>query len=100
MNMLESRPSLGALVLINKDVTKSFVALKVHNARTISPKDCLKLTFAQQGHISNMIRAFNDDFVRPDAATGFMIFTRSFKFTAIRHEGGIFVRHHADAPVA
>src|SRR5262245_36738758 len=99
MNVLESRPGLGALVLINKDVSKSSVASKVRNASTIGPKDCFKLTFAQQGHISYMIRAFNNDFVHTDTTTDLVVPTSSLKSTAIWHEGGIFVRDNADGPV-
>src|SRR5215831_8078219 len=109
MNMFESRPGLGALVLINEDVSKSSVASKLPNASTIGPKDCFKLTFAQQGHIGYMIRAFNNDFVHADATTDLVAPISSVKSTAIWHESGIhesgihesgiFVRDHADGPV-
>src|SRR4030095_1066526 len=99
MNMFESRPRLGALVLVNKDVAKSSVISKFHNTITIGPKDCFKLTFAKQGHIGYMMRAFNNDFVRTGAATGLVNLSSSLKSTAIRHEGGILVRHHADGPL-
>src|SRR5262245_463279 len=99
MYMLESRPGLGALVLINKDVSKSSFASKVRNASTIGPKDCFKLTFAQQGHIGYMIRSLNHVFVHDDATTHLVAPISSLKSTAIWHEGGIFVRDHADGPV-
>src|SRR5262249_30392000 len=98
MHMLESRPGLGALVLINKNVSKSSVVSKVGNASTISPKNCFKLTFAQQGHIGYMIRAFNDDLVHTDATTDLVVLISRLKSTAIWHECGIFVCHHADSP--
>src|SRR5215510_9867001 len=98
MNMFESSPGLGALVLTNKDVSKSSVASKLRNASTISPKDCFKLTFAQQGHIGYMIRAFNNDFVHADATTDLVAPISNVKSTAIWHESGIFVRDHADGP--
>src|SRR5215510_7508262 len=99
MHMLEGRPGLGALVLVNKDVSKSSFASKVRNASTIGPNDCFKLTFAQQGHIGYMIRAFNNDFVHTDATTDLLAPISSLKSTAIWHEGGVFVRDHADGPV-
>src|SRR5215813_6374836 len=98
MNVFESRPSLAALVLVNKDVAKSFVGSKFHNAFTIGPKNCSKLTFAQQGHIGYMMRAFNNDFVHTDATTDLVVLISRLKSTAIWHECGIFVCHHADSP--
>src|SRR5262245_60511101 len=99
MNMFESRPSLAALVLVNKNVAKSFVGSKFHNAITIGPKNCSKLTFAKQRHIGYMIRAFNNDFVRTGAAPDLIVLASCPKSTAIRHEGGILVGHHANGPV-
>src|SRR5262245_37408339 len=100
MNVFESCSRLGALILVNKDVTKSFVVSKIHNARTIGPKDCFKLTFTEQSHIGYMMWAFYDDFVRTDTAADIVILPNSIKFlNSIRLEGGIFVRHDADGPV-
>src|SRR5262249_8753649 len=99
MNMLESRPGLGALVLINKDVSKSSVASKVRNASTIGPKDCFKLTFAQQGHIGYMIRAFNNDFVHADATTDLVASNRSCQSHGKWHGRGIIGRDHGGRPV-
>src|SRR4030095_295916 len=99
MNMFESRPSFAALVLVNKDVAKPSIVAEVHNAITIGPKNCSKLTFAKQRHIGYMMRAFNNDFVRTGAAPDLVVLASCPKSTAIRHEGGILVGHHANGPV-
>src|SRR5262245_30940310 len=47
MNVFESCSRLGALILVNKDVSKLSFASKVRNVSTIGQKDCLNMTFAQ-----------------------------------------------------
>src|SRR4249919_1159695 len=46
-----------------------------------------------------MMRTFNDDFMRADAAMDLVILISNLSWASLRHEGRILVRDHSHSPV-